>query len=93
MPDNRERSGPSGQSIPGRSGAHGWTPERRAQAAEAIHRWKPWERSTGPKTAEGKQKVSRNAYRGSPSLQRKEAFKMLQRLLREQRARLREVLE
>ncbi len=34
--------------------ANGWTPERRARQAEAIRRWKPWEKSTGPKTDEGK---------------------------------------
>ena len=40
---------------------NGWTPERRARQAEAIRRWKPWERSTGPKTEEGK---ARSAMRG-----------------------------
>lgn len=39
----------------------GWTPERRAKQAEAIHRWKPWEKSTGPRTAEGKARSSMNA--------------------------------
>jgi hypothetical protein len=41
-----------------------WTLERRAQQAAAIHRWKPWEQSTGPRTAEGKTIVSRNAFKG-----------------------------
>jgi hypothetical protein len=41
--------------------ANGWTPERRAKQAEAIKRWKPWERSTGPKTDVGKNRSSRNA--------------------------------
>jgi len=44
--------------------ANGWTDERRARHAELIQRWKPWERSSGPKTAEGKATVSRNAYQG-----------------------------
>jgi hypothetical protein len=44
--------------------ANGWTKERRAQQAELIRRWKPWEQSTGPKTPEGKSRVARNAYRG-----------------------------
>ncbi|MCC7305630.1 MAG: hypothetical protein IT558_05150, partial [Alphaproteobacteria bacterium] len=39
----------------------GWTPERRARHAEAIRRWKPWEKSTGPKTARGKARVRWNA--------------------------------
>ena len=41
-----------------------WTPERRQRQAEAIKRWKPWERSTGPRSAAGKAKVARNAYKG-----------------------------
>jgi len=44
--------------------ANGWTPERRARQAEAIRRWKPWERSTGPRTEGGKGVVSRNAWTG-----------------------------
>jgi hypothetical protein len=39
---------------------HGWTPERRARQALAIRRWKPWDRSTGPRTEQGKRTVSRN---------------------------------
>jgi hypothetical protein len=39
----------------------GWTPERRARHAEKIRQWKPWERSTGPRTAAGKAVSSRNA--------------------------------
>jgi hypothetical protein len=33
--------------------ANGWTPERRARQAELIRSWRPWERSTGPRTVEG----------------------------------------
>jgi len=40
------------------------TPEHRALRAELIRKWKPWEESTGPKSVEGKAKVSRNAYKG-----------------------------
>jgi hypothetical protein len=29
-----------------------------------IHEWKLWQRSTGPRTTQGKAKVSRNAWRG-----------------------------
>ena len=42
-----------------------WTPERRQRQAEAIRRWRPWERSTGPTSAAGKAKVARNADKGS----------------------------
>lgn len=41
--------------------ANGWTPERRAKHAAAIQNWKPWERSSGPKTDVGKASVSANA--------------------------------
>ena len=43
---------------------NGWTVERRQRQAELIRNWKPWERSTGPRTTEGKERVSRNAYKG-----------------------------
>ncbi len=38
-----------------------WTEERRQKQAEAIKHWKPWEKSTGPKTPKGKAKASLNA--------------------------------
>ena len=38
-----------------------WTPESRAKQAELIRTWRPWEQSTGPKTAEGKAVSSMNA--------------------------------
>jgi len=44
--------------------ANGWTPERRARQEELIRRWRPWEESTGPRSAEGKAAVSRNAWKG-----------------------------
>jgi hypothetical protein len=43
---------------------NGWTPERRRRMRERIHEWKPWERSTRPRTPEGKARVARNAYKG-----------------------------
>ncbi len=67
--------------------ANGWTPERRKKAAELIHDWKPWEKSTGPKTDEGKARVARNAYKGGT---RKE-LRGLGKLLKELRENLREV--
>lgn len=41
--------------------ANGWTPERRARQAALIRTWKPWARSTGPRTAEGKAQAATNA--------------------------------
>jgi hypothetical protein len=44
--------------------ARKWTHEQRAAQSAAIRAWQPWQHSTGPKSAIGKSKVSRNAYRG-----------------------------
>lgn len=41
-----------------------WTDERRARARETALQVKPWLKSTGPKTPEGKAKVAMNRYRG-----------------------------
>jgi len=67
--------------------ANGWTPERRARQARLIHTWRPWERSTGPRTPEGKARVARNAYKGNKRGQLRE----LRQLLREHTLMLREV--
>ena len=37
-----------------------WTPERRALAAEVVRRVKPWLKSTGPRTEEGKAACFKN---------------------------------
>tara|TARA_A100001037_G_scaffold306864_1_gene357668 strand:- start:9011 stop:9223 length:213 start_codon:yes stop_codon:yes gene_type:complete len=49
-----------------------WSDERRRRQAEMIRRWKPWERSTGPRTCSGKKRSSKNAYKGGvrPQLRR-----------------------
>lgn len=53
---------------------NGWTVERRQRQAQLIRSWKPWDRSTGPKTAKGKSAVSKNAgkhgQRSAESIQR-----------------------
>lgn len=41
----------------------GWTPERRARQAALIRAWRPWEQSTGPRSAEGRAQAARNAQR------------------------------
>ena len=52
--------------------SNGWTPERKTKHSVAIHNWKPWLKATGPKTAEGKAIVARNAFKGRrrPALRR-----------------------
>jgi hypothetical protein len=45
------------------SRSNAWTAERRALQSVLIRRWRPWERSTGPQTVEGKAISSRNASR------------------------------
>ena len=42
----------------------GWTLERRERQRRAIERWRPWDKSTGPRTDEGKARSSQNACRG-----------------------------
>jgi len=65
-------------------GASNWTPERRQRQAEAIRAWKPWERSTGPQTPEGKARAARNAWQGGKRL----VLRELARALAEQREAL-----
>ena len=42
---------------------NGWTQERRLRQSEVIRNWKPWEKSTGAKTSQGKEKSKMNAYK------------------------------
>ncbi len=55
-----------------------WTLEERARQAEMIRNWKPWERSTGPKTEDGKEVCKMNAYKHG---MRGEEIRALQRML------------
>jgi len=41
----------------------GWTPQRRLKQAKNCLKTKPWEKSTGPKTLEGKNSVKNNAFK------------------------------
>ena len=41
-----------------------WSPESRQKQAEAIRKWSPWTKSTGPRTEEGRARSSRNAWKG-----------------------------
>lgn len=66
--------------------ARNWTPEQRQQQAERIRAWSPWERSTGPRTADGKATASRNAWKGGT----RELLRELARVLNEQREAVRD---
>jgi len=39
------------------------TEEHRRLRAELIKRWKPWEKSSGPKTDSGKARSAKNSYK------------------------------
>jgi len=43
--------------------SNGWTKERRAKAAARAKANKPWQHSTGPRTATGKAACARNAFK------------------------------
>ena len=62
-----------------------WTPERRAKQSQAIRQWKPWAKSTGPKTNEGKATVASNAWRGGHREQLRALSKMVNEELRQAR--------
>lgn len=45
--------------------ARQWTDEQKVRQAALIRLWKPWTRSTGARTPEGKAVSSRNVLRGN----------------------------
>lgn len=47
--------------------SNGWTPERRERQRQLIHQWAPWEKSTGPRTREGKRRSAQNGLGSQPS--------------------------
>ncbi|MEY4967284.1 MAG: hypothetical protein RL274_2867 [Pseudomonadota bacterium] len=62
--------------------SNGWTPERRAKQRKAIYGWRPWEKSTGPKTQPGKAAASRNSFKhGGTTATAKQERRTLLRLI------------
>jgi len=60
-----------------------WSAERRARQAELVKTWRPWLRSTGPKTPSGKTKSAANAVKhGVRSRDTITELRQLRRLLR-----------
>ena len=53
------------------------TTEHRAMRSKMIHQWKPWLKSTGAKTEEGKCKSAMNAYKGGLRSKQRELNKQL----------------
>lgn len=64
---------------------NGWTKERRARQAEMIRNWQPWAKSTGPRSAEGKERVARNAWRGGHRQKLRELSSMVNAEIRQAR--------
>lgn len=50
--------------------------------------WRPWEQSTGPRSAEGKVRTSRNGFKGGQRELLRELMRTLNGAMREQRAAL-----
>ena len=63
--------------------AKGWTEERRKAQAERCRKNKPWEKSTGPRTAEGKARSSMNAFKDGHSQHLRELMSDMARANRE----------
>lgn len=70
---------------------NGWSKERRARQAELIRTWRPWERSTGPLTPEGKATVAMNSWRGGHRQQLRELARMVNEELRHAGERLQSI--
>lgn len=64
------------------------TPEHRAHRASLIRGWRPWEKSTGPKTPDGKARSARRSFKGGY----RELAREIARELRKQRRTLDELL-
>lgn len=54
-----------------------WTPERRQRQSELVRQWKPWEKSTGPRSPDGKARISRNAWKGGQRPELRELARMV----------------
>ena len=66
-----------------------WTLEQRQLQREAIHKWKPWEQSTGPKSPEGKAVVGQNSWKGG----HRAKLRAVVRMVRQELSQARELLD
>jgi hypothetical protein len=62
-----------------------WSAEERQRQRELIQLWKPWTKSTGAKTPEGKKRSAQNALKTGKSLEFREFIKFINRLLKIQK--------
>lgn len=62
-----------------------WSQERRERQRQAIRRWRPWDKATGPRTEKGKARSSLNAKRQS-ELQEAQTYLRLLQMRRERDA-------
>jgi hypothetical protein len=60
-----------------------WTLEQRAAHGQRIHQWKPWQKSTGPITIEGKAIVARNGFKGGQRIQLREETRQFKAVLKD----------
>ena len=61
-----------------------WTPAERNTQASLIRQWKPWRKSTGPKTESGKNKSAQNALKhGMRSAKQLAELRLLNEALRQ----------
>jgi len=65
-----------------------WTQAERAKQSRLIQNWKPWNNSTGPRSAAGKVIVAANPFKGGVRPHMKE----LAMLLREQKEQLKHII-
>lgn len=63
--------------------AQGWTLERRRKQSKAILRWEPWKAASGPVTASGKARSSRNAFKGGKRAALREELAHIRQMMRE----------
>jgi hypothetical protein len=66
-----------------------WTPEQRQRQRELIQLWKPWTKSTGAKTPDGKKRSAQNAFKTGKSLEIREMIRQFNKLLKNQKELLR----
>jgi hypothetical protein len=71
----------------------GWTADRRAQQSMRMRASRPWLLSTGPRTAAGKERAARNAYKGGLRASLRQLRRAINEVAQNQRVVLDQLLE